>query len=478
MKGNVYIFLSLILGGVLNFLTISVYSRYFTPEEYGYYSIILSIILLTLGFVFSWVDLSSMRFYTSESEKDNEQTNTVTNFFIIYTSLSLLIFITMNLVYSFTNLIPFSLLLWQIIILAIVSEVIFIAVNTYIRLIKNKLNLYALFLIIRTTTAFLVGWYLVYNKFSYQGAVIASLISFTVPLLFLIFKSKIWKNISFSYTNINTIKEIAQFGIPLVFVMVIQSAINATDRFLLAGVMGVDIAGQYSVSQDLVNKLFIFLALIINKVTYPLIIKAYDNFGESAAIKQLNINITLLLGVSIPALLVMMFYPANLINVLIGQDFRETSIQLMPYQVSIALINCMTMFYIILPFHIKKKTKQLILPSLVGLLSNLIVGWLCIKYMGIYGALLGSFVAYSLYFLIAFKVGCTFFKLPFPSLNIFKITLASTVMCLSLIVFAGQSSLGMLILFVASGACIYSLMIIILNVSNIRNMLFKKLKRN
>lgn len=474
MRGNIVIFLALAISGVINFLSISLFSRHLTPEEYGVYAVIMASTGLVLAFIFSWLDLSFGRFVAG-GNRGNSRIY-FNNFTLLY-SVLLLIFTILLILLSLLELFPdIKPEIFLTIGLVVLAEVTFNVINIHTRLMQNALNRYAISIVARSCLLIGFSWVFLVQGYSYHGILMASVISFMLPTLFSIIIGQVWSELAVSDINKNKIKEILRFGAPLIIVMAVQSAINATDRLLLAGILGSEAAGQYSVSQDLVVKLFIFLLAIVHKVGYPNIIKEYEAAGEDAVRLLLNKHIIMLLLMSIPAVFAMSVYAENIVSVILGEGFREVAINLMPYQVGAAFINCLIMFYIVMPFHLLKKTKLLIVPNMIALIANLIVGYFLIKLYGMYGALMGSFVAYALCFCVSIFLGRKLIALPFPKLELLKIIASSALMIIMLLPFKESDGIWSLAGLVLSGIGVYGCCIMFFNVGGFREIIITKIE--
>ena len=475
MRGNLAIFIALTISGVLNFSAIALYSRLLSPDEYGAYSVVFVGAALVVSFAFSWLELSFVRFVSSGEFCTSK--HVFSNFIILYVVLLFIVASVLILLY-FTSL--FSMLsasVFLIVVVLIVSEVIFIAVNNHARFVNRALFCYSIAMISRSVLAFFLGWLFVVLGYSYVGILVALACSFIIPTIIVSFKSRIWSDFSITFADYGLIKDICHFGVPLVLVMVIQSAISATDRFLLMGMQGAEVTGQYSASQDLVVKLFIFLLAIVHKVSYPLVINKFENGGMVNARGQLKQHLILLLTIAIPAVFAMSIYAVNIVDVVLGEKFRVVAADLMPYQVVIAFINCLSMFYIVMPFYLMKKTKILVVPGIVALLANLIIGYIAIGLWGIYGAVLGSFVAYSLYFLLSLTLGRRFLELPGPGGDVAKVLFSSALMVSILLLFkwdvGGEGLAGL----VVTGLVSYALISLALNIGGSRDLVSEKLRK-
>jgi O-antigen/teichoic acid export membrane protein len=473
MNGNLAIFMALTVSGIVNFAAIALYSRLLSPAEYGVFAVIMAGITLLLGFLFAWVDLSLTRFVAVSN--NNVGKKYISSFILLYAAL--LVFAALGLaVLAYFDLFPsISPYVFMLVTLAIIAEVMFSAINIHTRLVQMALVRYAISVISRSILAIAFAWYFLLLGYSYTGIIVASVLSFLIPTCVSMLYGKVWRDFSWCTIEVSKIKEITNFGVPLVAVMVIQSAISATDRLLLSNLMGAEDAGQYSVSQDLVVKLFIFLLAIIHKILYPFVISKYEQEGFEALQCQLKHNIVMLLTISIPAVFALSIYARNIVEVILGEQFRVVATNLMPYQVVIALLNCLVMFYIVLPFNLLKRNHLLVGPGLIAFISNVVVGYFAIEQWGMFGAIVGSFIAYSLYFYLSWYISRSLIRLPFPGLDIIKILCAAMLMSVILIPLSTSSGLWPLILIVVIGGLSYTSIILMINVGGYRSSVLKKL---
>jgi O-antigen/teichoic acid export membrane protein len=472
--GNTVVFVALVLSGLLNFLSISIFSRMLTPDEYGKYALVISGLAFAYAFLYFWLANSFIRF--GSAGKKSISDGQIASFYSVYLILAVLSSIVIYILSISLGHYNLPSELWLFILLALISEALFNAFSVHARFINLSPLTFSFFTVIRSVLAIVLGWYFVKAGYGYMGAIAAVSFSFFVCLIVLFFQQKIYKHIfMFSFDRI-FIKEVCSFGLPIVFVLAMQSAISATDRFLLVLQLGAETAGQYSVSQDLVVKLLIFMVGITHRVFFPIVIMKMDTSTLDDVKKQLNSNITYILLMLIPAAFAIVFFAENIVFVVLGEEFRSVSIELMPYQVFISMLTCLTMFYVVCPFYLKKKTKLLILPSLFAFIANLMIGYLAIGRFGMYGALLGSFVAYLVYFLFSLYIGRKLLVLPVPIASTIKIIVSSMLMVLALLPLKHSYGVMPLFLLIMLGMFVYTIAILAFNISNIRTVLLDKIK--
>ena len=475
MSGHIFIFTALVFSGVINFLSISIYSRLLTPHEYGHYSVVISSLALAYCFMFFWLINSFTRF--SASGKKTISKIQIGSFYNITLILCIACVMIIYLLSIFWIKLDISNQFWICIFCALNFEAFFNLFSVHVRFINNSPKIFFFAVIFRSILAIALGWYFVVLGYGYEGVIAAVALSFFICVLFLLFAGKIYTHISLCSFDRKFAVEVCAYGLPIVFILAIQSAINSTDRILLVNLEGAVTAGQYSASQDLVVKLLIFLIGILHRVLFPLVIKKMDTASLKEVKTQLQQNITFILLISVPAAFAICFYAENIVYVVLGEEFRVVSIKLMPYQVFIAMLNCLTMFYIVTPFYLLKNTRALIVPSLIALLANLGVGYFTIKEFGMYGAVLGSFIAYFLYFSVSLYFGRKSLKLPFPVHDTLKIVVSAGLMVAILSPLKSNYGVMPLVNLVICGVFSYMCAILILNVANIRKNLLDGIKR-
>jgi len=474
VSGNTVVFLALVLSGLLNFLSISIFSRMLTPDEYGKYALVISGLAFAYAFVYFWLANSFIRFGSAGKKSITDAQ--ISSFYSVYFILAVLSSIVIYILSKSLDSYQLQSELWLLILVALISEALFNAFSVHARFINLSPLSFSFFTVIRSILAILLGWYFVKTGYGYIGAIAAVSFSFFVCLIILFFQQKIYKHISIVSFDRVFIKEVCSFGLPIVFVLAMQSAISATDRFLLVSLIGTETAGQYSVSQDLVVKLLIFMVGITHRVFFPIAVMKMDTSTIEDVKQQLNSNITYILLMLVPAAFAIVFFAENIVFVVLGEEFRSVSIELMPYQVFISILTCLTMFYVVSPFYLRKKTKLLILPSLFAFIANLIVGCLAISMFGMYGALLGSFVAYFVYFLFSLYIGRKLLVLPFPIASTIKIIVSSMLMVLAVLPLKNFYGVVPLFFLVMLGMFVYTLAILAFNIGNVRTVLLDKIK--
>lgn len=479
IRNTFMIFAALLVSGLVNFGSISVFSRLLNPTEYGTFALATASSALAIAFLFQWVLHSFIRFLPQRNADDNKRY--MINFMAILAVMSFGFMALAALSYTLNsamgNMFPsLPLAVWFLVPAAAIGETAFNVISHYTRLVREHIRLFAIATICRSLLYIGVGYYLVESGYSYTGLLFALVLSFFIPGLYLWATDPDSRRLVRGDIKRDVVREIMAFGFPIIAVTTVQTAISSTDNFLLTYFIGPAATGQYAVVLDLVTKSLIFLMIIVHRTTYPLLVKKLEHEGIEATRIQYRHNTIILMALSIPACVGLAILSKNIATLLLGEEFRETAGQLIPFLTLVSFTNCAFQFYLTPAFHLAKKTHLMILPVVVALITNLLVSSYCIPHFGITGAIIGSFCAYLVSFSLSLYFIKRVFPLPFPALDMLKITVAAFLMGASIWGFQGGQSPSGLLLAVVIGGTVYSIACIALNVGEYRNLIIRRFR--
>jgi O-antigen/teichoic acid export membrane protein len=224
-----------------------------------------------------------------------------------------------------------------------------------------------------------------------------------------------------SFTNI---KAHLHFGVPTIPGNLSKWAINFSDRYVISLLLGTAAVGYYSPGYSLGNLISMLYTPILFMLPM-LLAKSYDEDNTKEVKKILSYSVKYLLAISIPAAFGISLLSKSILTILSTQDIASQSFLITPF---IALSTVIFgMFEIIQQIIILEKKMKVIskLWSLTAL-SNLLLNFLAVPYLGIVGAAfttLFSFVIGLIFTswysrkILAFHINFTFiFKSIFSSL--------------------------------------------------------------
>ena len=148
---------------------------------------------------------------------------------------------------------------------------------------------------------------------------------------------------------------------------------------------------------------------------------------------------------------------------------------LIPLIAVVALLRDIKAYYLDLAFHLSRKTvgQMWVTIAAVAVSVGLNLWW--IPTFGIVGAAYAAIVAYIVAFLLSALVGRRLFRLPGLTPDAIKVAFAACFMGAVLWQIRDWSAPGALVAQVLAGACIYGLLVFLLNVAGVRSQILTDL---
>ncbi|HHP5631567.1 polysaccharide biosynthesis protein [Bacillus sp. UMTAT18] len=457
---------------ILAFVSMSIYSRLITPEEYGIYAMVLATSGLINSILFEWLRMGLLRFYpskTSEMEK-KELLGTVLTAFLI------LLFITAvltTIIYGTSIFSETGNDLWVYVILLTWLQA-WLSMNlTFFR--SNLLRKsYSIVSVMRAVATFIISLVLVYMGMKYEslilGMILGIIVSVVVPTI------RFWKIKYINLFNKKLMYELLKYGLPFTFTFAMGAIINSTDRFFLNWLKDSSATGLYSIAYDFSSQTIMNLMMIVNLAAYPLALRAFEREGEEACKRQLNKNAILLFLITIPAMAGIFTLSENISNVFFGEEYRSVATQVIPWISLAAFLNGSTVYYVNISFQLGKKTKYQVIPVCIAAIVNIILNYIFIPKYGVMGAVYSTLVAYIIALVISYILAKNIFYLPIPWREIWKIIFSTFIMVIIIKEIAHFQGIRGLVFQVFVGTTAYLICIIFMNISDVRTKIFKKIR--
>ncbi|WP_421381521.1 lipopolysaccharide biosynthesis protein [Bacillus salacetis] len=453
---------------IVSFLSIAIFSRMLAPEEYGTYAVVFAIAAIINAVVFDWLKISLLRFYP----KFEQEPNFLETIKVTFVSLALLTLtggIVVSLFYDSEEL---------------AAIYIFIAVilswtqswqGLNLSLVRAQLSprKYGYLAFSRATGGLLFGSLLIYLGFGAKGLLFGIMIGFWLTLIYPTLKY--WKPyLKPSAFNKKYVQTFFKYGMPLTVTLMLSIIIHNSDRLIISYLLGKDATGVYSVSYDLSEQTIFTLMMVINLAAFPIVIKTNETKGLQAAYEQVKKNTSLLLMIALPAATGFVLLSPNIVNIVLGEAYREAALILIPYIAVGAVLKGFKLYSIDIMFHLSQKTSIQMIPVAISAVVNVGLNFLLIPRMGIEGAAVSTIIAYLLAVILSWILVKLRMEVPFPLVNFLKIVVAVVVMALALWPIKDAIGIWMAIVQVLLGGLVYLLMAVVLNIEGVRDIVKKK----
>lgn len=379
---------------ILNFIKTPIFTRYYTPADFGNLIIINTTYSYINLFVFSWLLSCIWRYYIRE--KNNKElnkfyTNTVLLFFI---GLILITIITM--VWFFLTHEP---IIKKLIIANFINLINTTITSLYLITIRldGKSLIYNFYTIIVSILSFLLLFILTFVfKNSIESMLNCSNIVNGIFIIYIIYK--INKNYRFKkdFVSKDLIKEFVKYGFATVFFNMSSLLLTSGDRYVIQYFYSTDNVGIYNQIYNLSKISIVAIYNIFFNIINPYLFKTFeeDMKNEDEFYKYILLYILCIL----PLTVYFSIYSKQIADILLGEKFR-IGYRMMPY-VMISSFICGLSVMHEARMKFKNKLKNISINLISASLINLILNLLIIPTLGYEWAARTTLVAYIILYLM------------------------------------------------------------------------------
>ena len=394
LKDILWYLLGFIIPTLISFIKNPVFTRYFTPEEYGYLSIVNTTLSFVSIIVYSWISSCMYRFY-NRYKNDKKLNLLFSNIIFLYLVSS---GITVFSCIVWTSFYANSLIKTLIILNAleiILSQILSIYMIS-IRL-EGKAIKYNLMNVVTSLLSFLLLLYLTF-KLQYRiDALIHSRLVIDFLLIIYIALCSLKKlKISLRYVSKVIIKKLLRYGYQAVFCNVCLLLLTSGDRYIIGLYGSMDSVGIYNqiynISEISIVALISIYANSINPILYRELEENFDNYGVTLD-KYTNLYIYLLL----PLTVYFSLFSKQISTLLLGEKFR-VGFKMMPYVIGAAFIYGIVGLMQDV-FRFSSKLNILIKGFILAALTNIILNLLLIPVFNYQVAAVTTLISYIILYL-------------------------------------------------------------------------------
>ena len=194
-----------------------------------------------------------------------------------------------------------------------------------------------------------------------------------------------------------------------------------TDRVILGVYSSTAAVGLYAAAAIIIQNTLQLAAQAIGSAAYPLAVVAYESGRRELAVRQLEQNFTVLVGILLPAGVGVCLLAPNIAASLVGRDYHDAVLVLTPLLAAAAVISGIRGNYIDHAFQLGGNTWHYLGISASMMIVNFAALLLLVPRYGYLGAGLASLATAMAGFLHALIASSRVYPMPIPFWNIAKI---------------------------------------------------------
>lgn len=456
-KGLLYV-LAQMIPALAAIVTLALYTRWLSAEAYGIYSTLLVLVTAANLALFNWLYVGVYRFW-NDGQLSERDLQAVTVLALLVVSLLVLVSATLAAILSgqYQYISAFAALL--------ICSALFSTCQR-INAITQQARQFLYAETLKVMIASSVGVYLVWRDYSWPGIIVGLCLGFIgVALL-----SASFRHMLFIRPQINTalLKRLLVYGMPLSLTFVLLEIIHASDRILLTWLLGADYAGRYAAAFSLPNQLLLMLANAVAMALYPQIIQQFEQDKRQPA-AYLSHYLLILSGVLLPAWLGLIAIRHDFLPLILGAEFINDALWLLPWLGLAVLLNCLYLFYVSYSFQLSQQTSATIRIVFAAAILNSLLNILLIPLLGLLGAAIATIAAYAVCVLYGFLVGQRYCSLPLNWPALCQIGLSALLMLLVLELLPLDYGWQQGLMRIGAGIVVYTGLILLLDIGGIRS---------
>ena len=238
-----------------------------------------------------------------------------------------------------------------------------------------------------------------------------------------------WRGTVFKFDGA-ALLAVAKQGLPLTLSITLLGTSSVIDRFLIANLVGTADAGRYIAGLDLVRQTLMMPAMSAAAAFFPLAVQIHASRGRIAVRSHLSECAELLLAITLPACLGFAVIASHVANVVLGVDFREMAAATMPIVAVAVIFQILTQQYLHASFLLSGRNSFYLINTASIIVANVILSYVLISKYGTLGAAWARLGADVLGFICALLLSRRAFPIPMPLRRLALTVIAGLAMAL------------------------------------------------
>jgi O-antigen/teichoic acid export membrane protein len=252
---------------------------------------------------------------------------------------------------------------------------------------------------------------------------------------------------------------------------------SASDRLIVAYLLGKDSAGIFGVAADLPRQFMVMIATSVAAATVPMVFRSLSE--NDTTHERLTESLELLLVVVAPVAVWLALAADQVAGTLVGVDFRAGVAALLPTLVLARLFGIANQFYVQLSFQLAERPFMLAAQSFLTLVVSVALMFMMVTGYGIYGAALATLATEVIGFVVAVALMHRAHPLPFDANRLAGVAASAAAMAAAILLARSQvhgTGIAALIIVSVAGGLAYVAVAWLLNVANVRTLSLRVLR--
>lgn len=371
---------------IISFFLVPLYTNVLTTADYGTVDLMTILTTILIPIITLNVSEAVMRF---SMDKDSKKENifAIGIVFSIIASAISLICIPIFKIYSVTS--QYSILLALYILSCSTSTILL----SYIRGIE-KLLAYSIINIIQTAIIAILNVLLLTKyKMGISGYILAYMISYSVTIILCLACSNIELTMKKVKLDKKLLKDMLRYSILLIPNSLMWWIINSLDKVMISSMINIAANGIYAVSYKIPTIVTTCTTIFSNAWTFSAV-KEKDSADKSEYTNKVFQSLSILVF-TITVFLILILKP--LLKIYVGKEFYNAWIYVPPLLIGSTMLTFSS--FANNEYAVQKDSKGILIASIIGAITNLILNLILIPKLKIFGAAIATCISYVVVFI-------------------------------------------------------------------------------
>lgn len=382
-KNTIIITIGKICTQLITFFLLPLYTGILSTEEYGTVDLLNTLVSLLLPIVTFQVEQAVFRELIEVRGKKDKESKIISSAIITVIFQCIIYLIIFALISPFINNHYKFFLATNVVANIFLSLLLQIARGFG----DNKKYAFASFISALSTIIFNV-LFLVVIKLGANGMLLGTMLGQIVAAIYLFISLRLYKYLKIKDYKKEVIKSLWKYSLPLIPNAISWWVFNASDRVIASAFLGVDQNGILAASLKFSTVFITFYNIFNMSWTESISIAIKDDDVNDYFNKMINIVLRLFTAMAVGMIACMPF----VFPIMINEKF-STGYGLVPISIIASLFNVVVGLISVI-YVAEKNTKAIASTSIVSAVINIIVHLSLIKFIGLYAAVISTFVAF------------------------------------------------------------------------------------
>lgn len=392
MVGNVSV-------AILGFAISLLYSRMFDPEAFGIYSQVSGVYSLIVQIYGGWM-ISSIQRYAPQYIINNEKEQFYGSFCVGHVFMAVVFLLVGNLlllVYPFSDLYRILIFIYAFVYLVEELMMIFCAFLQ----VEGKSARYSNAIVLKNFFKVILILWLYYfcDVRSVVTIVLGIFLTELIQCVWLAISNRYWSFFRIEYFRAGLMKQMMQYGLPLMGVAVTTWVLNVSDRYVIGFYCLAADVGIYSYAYSIAHTLFYTLMQGVILGAYPRIVTKWETEGAEGAQIEIAKYWRMFLLLILPCCVGAICVSQDFFRALIADQYYDGYRVFAIIAVSMFVLGCTQFTNKI--WELRGDTKRVLVLNIIAAVTNIVLNFLLIPVLGYIVAAYTTVAAQIIYVIVS-----------------------------------------------------------------------------